>query len=97
MFLYINIYNYSSPPPSPYGSHRIRLGDRDLDSVADDSTALDVAAKKFSRHVGYKRPEAYFDVAVVHLEKTISFTGGEESYILYYPCTLVRNGCLSWP
>ncbi len=53
----------------------MRLGDVDLESDADDSTVVELQVVKISRHPGYRRPNAYFDVAVAHLQKAVIFTG----------------------
>ncbi len=61
-------------PPSP--QYSVRVGDVDLQSPFDDSRSWTSPVARFARHPGFRRPVAYFDVAVLHLRDALpSFAG----------------------
>jgi hypothetical protein len=54
----------------------VRLGEHDISSTTDGATAVDVAIKKVTTHEGYTTTALQNDIAIVELEKPVSFRAG---------------------
>ena len=71
--------NRNNPLPHKchtYSKMIFRLGEHDISSTTDGATAVDVAIKKVTTHEGYTTTALQNDIAIVELEKPVSFRAG---------------------